>query len=115
MFFRESCFRQSGDKARKNNPTHYRCAAPAVLCCASTLPAGRLLSARARHIDAGWPSGMQQPNSCPDPVGWHAHPLLTRPGCTCLHYSLQQPEGVLPNLRQRARSAGEKGRGRRQS
>ena len=26
MFFRESCFRQSGDKARKSNPTHYRCA-----------------------------------------------------------------------------------------
>ena len=24
VFFRESCFRQSGDKARKNNPTHYR-------------------------------------------------------------------------------------------
>ena len=26
MFFRESCFRQSGDKARKSNPTHYRSA-----------------------------------------------------------------------------------------
>ena len=26
VFFRESCFRQSGDKARKSNPTHYRCA-----------------------------------------------------------------------------------------
>lgn len=25
MFFRESCFRQSGDKQRKDNPTHYRC------------------------------------------------------------------------------------------
>jgi hypothetical protein len=24
VFFRESCFRQSGDKARKANPTHYR-------------------------------------------------------------------------------------------
>jgi phosphoethanolamine N-methyltransferase len=24
LFFRESCFRQSGDKARKSNPTHYR-------------------------------------------------------------------------------------------
>lgn len=24
VFFRESCFRQSGDKARSNNPTHYR-------------------------------------------------------------------------------------------
>jgi len=24
VFFRESCFRQSGDKPRKNNPTHYR-------------------------------------------------------------------------------------------
>ncbi len=24
MFFRESCFRQSGDRARKANPTHYR-------------------------------------------------------------------------------------------
>lgn len=24
VFFRESCFRQSGDKARKSNPTHYR-------------------------------------------------------------------------------------------
>jgi phosphoethanolamine N-methyltransferase len=24
LFFRESCFRQSGDRARKNNPTHYR-------------------------------------------------------------------------------------------
>ena len=24
VFFRESCFRQSGDKQRKNNPTHYR-------------------------------------------------------------------------------------------
>jgi phosphoethanolamine N-methyltransferase len=24
FFYRESCFRQSGDKARKNNPTHYR-------------------------------------------------------------------------------------------
>lgn len=24
IFFRESCFRQSGDRARKNNPTHYR-------------------------------------------------------------------------------------------
>lgn len=24
VFFRESCFRQSGDKSRKNNPTHYR-------------------------------------------------------------------------------------------
>lgn len=24
VFFRESCFRQSGDKARKKNPTHYR-------------------------------------------------------------------------------------------
>lgn len=24
VFFRESCFRQSGDRARKNNPTHYR-------------------------------------------------------------------------------------------
>lgn len=24
LFFRESCFRQSGDKARKYNPTHYR-------------------------------------------------------------------------------------------
>ena len=25
VFFRESCFKQSGDKARKSNPTHYRC------------------------------------------------------------------------------------------
>lgn len=24
VFFRESCFKQSGDRARKNNPTHYR-------------------------------------------------------------------------------------------
>ena len=24
MFFRESCFKQSGDKQRKSNPTHYR-------------------------------------------------------------------------------------------
>ena len=24
FFFRESCFRQSGDKQRKSNPTHYR-------------------------------------------------------------------------------------------
>lgn len=24
LFFRESCFRQSGDKKRGNNPTHYR-------------------------------------------------------------------------------------------
>lgn len=24
VFFRESCFRQSGDRARKANPTHYR-------------------------------------------------------------------------------------------
>lgn len=24
VFFRESCFKQSGDKARKSNPTHYR-------------------------------------------------------------------------------------------
>ena len=24
LFFRESCFRQSGDKARGDNPTHYR-------------------------------------------------------------------------------------------
>ena len=24
IFFRESCFRQSGDKSRSNNPTHYR-------------------------------------------------------------------------------------------
>lgn len=24
IFFRESCFRQSGDKARSSNPTHYR-------------------------------------------------------------------------------------------
>ena len=24
VFFRESCFRQSGDKSRSNNPTHYR-------------------------------------------------------------------------------------------
>ena len=24
LFFRESCFRQSGDKARTSNPTHYR-------------------------------------------------------------------------------------------
>ncbi len=24
VFFRESCFRQSGDRQRKNNPTHYR-------------------------------------------------------------------------------------------
>ncbi|KAK9831800.1 hypothetical protein WJX74_009654 [Apatococcus lobatus] len=24
IFFRESCFKQSGDKARKSNPTHYR-------------------------------------------------------------------------------------------
>ena len=24
VFFRESCFRQSGDKARAENPTHYR-------------------------------------------------------------------------------------------
>lgn len=24
LFFRESCFKQSGDKARSNNPTHYR-------------------------------------------------------------------------------------------
>lgn len=24
LFFRESCFKQSGDKPRKNNPTHYR-------------------------------------------------------------------------------------------
>lgn len=24
LFFRESCFRQSGDKSRTNNPTHYR-------------------------------------------------------------------------------------------
>lgn len=24
FFFRESCFRQSGDRARKANPTHYR-------------------------------------------------------------------------------------------
>jgi hypothetical protein len=25
LFFRESCFRQSGDKSRGSNPTHYRC------------------------------------------------------------------------------------------
>lgn len=25
VFFRESCFRQSGDRQRNNNPTHYRC------------------------------------------------------------------------------------------
>ena len=25
FFFRESCFKQSGDVARKSNPTHYRC------------------------------------------------------------------------------------------
>lgn len=24
IFFRESCFHQSGDHKRKNNPTHYR-------------------------------------------------------------------------------------------
>jgi phosphoethanolamine N-methyltransferase len=24
IFFRESCFHQSGDQKRKNNPTHYR-------------------------------------------------------------------------------------------
>ena len=24
VFFRESCFRQSGDKQRRTNPTHYR-------------------------------------------------------------------------------------------
>lgn len=24
VFFRESCFKQSGDKLRKSNPTHYR-------------------------------------------------------------------------------------------
>ena len=24
VFFRESCFKQSGDKQRKSNPTHYR-------------------------------------------------------------------------------------------
>ncbi len=24
LFFRESCFKQSGDKPRKDNPTHYR-------------------------------------------------------------------------------------------
>jgi phosphoethanolamine N-methyltransferase len=24
IFFRESCFRQSGDAKRSNNPTHYR-------------------------------------------------------------------------------------------
>lgn len=37
VFFRESCFRQSGDKARKNNPTHYRWGGAAwgrrQLCC----------------------------------------------------------------------------------
>jgi hypothetical protein len=26
LFFRESCFRPSGDRPRKGNPTHYRCA-----------------------------------------------------------------------------------------
>ena len=35
VFFRESCFRQSGDKARKSNPTHYRFASLG----ASILPA----------------------------------------------------------------------------
>ena len=25
FFFRESCFKQSGDVTRKSNPTHYRC------------------------------------------------------------------------------------------
>jgi hypothetical protein len=25
LFFRESCFRPSGDRPRKGNPTHYRC------------------------------------------------------------------------------------------
>ncbi len=108
VFFRESCFRQSGDKARKNNPTHYRCACCcAVLCCAvltvGTLPVERLLNARARH--AGHPACG---SPTPEPVGWHALPLLT---LVWLHlpasFVLQQPEGVLPNLRQRARSAGE--------
>lgn len=40
VFFRESCFRQSGDKARKSNPTHYRFASLG----ASTLHAIAMLS-----------------------------------------------------------------------
>ena len=44
VFFRESCFRQSGDKARKSNPTHYRYAccedvAAAVARCCVDCPA----------------------------------------------------------------------------
>lgn len=31
VFFRESCFRQSGDKKRKANPTHYRYLAEAYV------------------------------------------------------------------------------------
>ncbi len=39
VFFRESCFRQSGDKARKSNPTHYRCASSSIPACALALAA----------------------------------------------------------------------------
>lgn len=39
VFFRESCFKQSGDKPRKDNPTHYRCAQdPCTLSALKVLP-----------------------------------------------------------------------------
>lgn len=45
VFFRESCFRQSGDKKRANNPTHYRNPREYFRvfdCVSNTLPDGRV-------------------------------------------------------------------------
>ena len=51
VFFRESCFRQSGDKQRRSNPTHYRRALRGALC--SHAP-GAVLRMRCSSFPERW-------------------------------------------------------------
>lgn len=53
LFFRESCYRQSGDKARENNPTHYRCAGRGCALAASVAACVRACATRRTRHDGG--------------------------------------------------------------
>jgi len=69
LFFRESCFKPSGDKKRGNNPTHYRCCPDdtlklwvhsiSILSCLHAIAA----VAPAMTVDIIYPGGVLQRHS----------------------------------------------------
>lgn len=99
VFFRESCFRQSGDKARKNNPTHYRSALRACGACAGVcvcggwggdgacLPACRRAGRPLLQLRAAPPAAAalrpHAPHSWPAPEGAPPHRPTHPPSNVC--------------------------------